>query len=39
MTKKIMRSAIDAGFRWSAAHKEEREQVLQVATGWLAGSK
>ena len=27
MTKKIMRSAIDAGFRWTAAHRKLREVV------------
>ena len=37
MTKKIMRSAIDAGFRWSAAHKEEREEVLAEFPRRFAG--
>ena len=35
--KRIMRSAIDAGFRWSAAHKEEREGVLAEFPRLFAG--
>ena len=27
MTKKIMRSAINAGFRWTAAHRQVRDVV------------
>jgi hypothetical protein len=27
MTKKSMRSAIDAGFRWTAAHRQVRDVV------------
>jgi hypothetical protein len=37
MTKKFMRSAIDAGFRWSDAHKEEREEVLAEFPRRFAG--
>lgn len=37
MTKKIMRSAIDAGFRWSAAQKEERKEVLAEFSRRFAG--
>jgi predicted Fe-S protein YdhL (DUF1289 family) len=32
-----MRSAIDAGFRWSDAHKEEREEVLAEFPRRFAG--
>ena len=36
MTKKIMRSAIDAGFRWSAAHRILRE-VVERERHWSGG--
>ena len=35
--KKVMRSAIDAGFRWSAAQKEERKEVLAEFPRRFAG--